>query len=77
MFSCCVVSLFKAELILIAHNLCRINNSRVQTAVVQQGRISLALPNQEETNADDEKLVVETDDAPGEYKYLQKKALVS
>lgn len=54
---------------------------RVQTAVVQQGRISLALPSpdQNDTTADDARLVAETDDGdtPVEYKYLPKKALVN
>lgn len=56
----------------------------VQSAVVQQGCLTLALPgpNQHDNNADDERLVSGIDEgdedaAPGEYKYLPKKALVS
>lgn len=53
--------------------------SSIQTAVVQRGRTPLTLPNQEESNADDQKLVIADDEgeAPGEYKRLPKKALVS
>lgn len=53
--------------------------SSLQTAVVQRARIPITLPSQEESNADDEKLVSGDDegDAPGEYKRLPKKALVS
>ncbi|XP_037048036.1 piezo-type mechanosensitive ion channel component isoform X2 [Bradysia coprophila] len=52
----------------------------VQTAIVQQGRISLALPSpdQNDSTADDVKLVNEVDDGDPQtdYKYLQKKAIV-
>lgn len=55
-------------------------NFRVQTAIVQQGRISLALPSpdQNESTADDVKLVNEIDDGDPQtdYKYIPNKALV-
>lgn len=60
-----------------------LNVFRVQAAPVQQGRISLALPSphEEESSADDEKLVAGDDvvegQGPGVNKYIPKKALVS